>query len=159
MRTAPQIEAEASRLNRDYAVNKKNYEDLLARRESASISGQLEGAAGVADFRLVDPPRVAPKAVSPNRLLLLPIALLISLAAGGFTGFALSQLRPVFHNAKELRAKFGLPLLGMVSAVLNEADLRREKGDRLRFLFSSSSLVAAFVLMTIAIAIVAARRV
>ena len=112
IRTAPQLEAESSRLNRDYAVNKKNYEDLVARRESASISGQLEGAAGVADFRLIDPPRVSPKPVSPNRLILLPIAMLLALAAGGFTAFAASQLRPVFHSAKDLRLKFGLPLLG-----------------------------------------------
>jgi polysaccharide chain length determinant protein (PEP-CTERM system associated) len=159
IRTAPQLEAESSRLNRDYAVNKKNYEDLVARRESASISGQLEGAAGVADFRLIDPPRVSPKAVSPNRLVLLPMAMLLALAAGGFTAFALSQLRPVFHNTKELREKFSMPLLGMVSLVSSESDLRREKVDRMRFLFSSGSLVGVFVAMVVAIAIVAARRV
>lgn len=144
IRSAPQLEAESARLNRDYAINKKNYEDLVARRESASISGQLEGAAAVADFRLIDPPRVSPKAVSPNRLVLLPIALLLAIAAGGFTAFAASQLRPVFHSAKELRAKFGLPLLGMVSLVSSEADLRHERRDRLRFVFSSGSLVGIF---------------
>ena len=44
MKTAPQIEAEFSQLNRDYGIQKKNYEDLVARRESASLSGDLEGA-------------------------------------------------------------------------------------------------------------------
>ena len=29
MKTAPQIEAEAAQLNRDYAIHKKNYEDLV----------------------------------------------------------------------------------------------------------------------------------
>lgn len=158
IRTAPQLEAESARLNRDYAINKKNYEDLVARRESASMSGQLEGAAAVADFRLIDPPRVSPKAVSPNRLLLLPIALLLALAAGGFTAFAASQLRPVFHSAKDLRAKFGLPLLGMVSLVSSESDLRREKGDLMRFLFSSGSLIGIFAVAIAAMAVMAARR-
>jgi polysaccharide chain length determinant protein (PEP-CTERM system associated) len=158
IRSAPQLEAEASRLNRDYAINKKNYEDLVGRRESASISGQLEGAAGVADFRLIDPPRVSPKPVSPNRLLLLPIAMLLALAAGGFTAFAASQLRPVFHSAKDLRAKFSLPLLGMVSLVSSESDLRREKVDRMKFMFSSGSLIGVFVVTIVAMAAMAARR-
>ena len=158
IRTAPQLEAESARLNRDYSINKKNYEDLVARRESASISGQLEGAAAVADFRLIDPPRVSPKAVWPNRLLLLPIAMLLAVAAGGFTAFALSQLRPVFHNTKELREKFSLPLLGMVSLVLSESDLRNERVDRMRFLFTSGSLVGTFVLAIAALAVVAVRR-
>ena len=70
MKTAPQIEAEAAQLNRDYAIHKKNYEDLVSRRESAAMTGELEGASGVADFRLIDPPRVSPTPVSPNRFLL-----------------------------------------------------------------------------------------
>ena len=46
------LEAEAGQLNRDYAIHKKNYEDLVARRESAAMSGDLDVASGMADFRL-----------------------------------------------------------------------------------------------------------
>lgn len=158
IKSAPQLEAEAARLNRDYAINKKNYEDLVARRESAAMSGELEGAAGVADFRLIDPPRVSPKPVSPNRLILLPIAMVLALAAGLFTAFAASQLRPVFHSASELRAKFGLPMLGMVSLVTSESDVRREKVDLLRFVFSSGSLIGVFVVALITMSVIAIRQ-
>ena len=156
--SAPQLEAEASQLNRDYAINKKNYEDLVARRESAAMSGDLDLAAGVADFRLIDPPRVSPKAVSPNRLLFMPLAMILALGAGLFTAFAANQLRPVFHDVSELRKKIALPLLGMVSHITSEADVRREKVDLLRFVFSSGSLVGVFAVILVGMAVLAARQ-
>jgi hypothetical protein len=158
MKTAPQLEAEASQLNRDYAINKKNYEDLVARRESAVMSGDLDLAAGVADFRLIDPPRVSPKPVSPNRLLLMPLAMVLALGAGLFTAFVGSQLRPVFHSVAELRKKIELPLLGMVSNVLSAAELRREKVDLIRFTLTSGTLVGTFAVILIGMAIIAARQ-
>ncbi len=156
--TAPQLEAEASQLNRDYAVNKKNYEDLVARRESAVMSGDLDVASGVADFRLIDPPRVSPKPVSPNRLLLLPAALVVALAAGLFFAFAASQVRPVFHHANDLRDFVELPVLGVVSRVINPMDKRRERNDFVRFLLGSGGLVGIFVIALIAMSVVAARQ-
>jgi polysaccharide chain length determinant protein (PEP-CTERM system associated) len=144
LRTAPQLEAEAAQLNRDYAIHKKNYEDLVARRESAAISGDLDVASGMAEFRLIDPPRVSPKPVSPNRMLLLPAALLASLAAGLVTAFVASQLRPVFHDVSDLSSKLGLPVLGVISTILSEADLRRRRMDLMRFVAASGGLVVSF---------------
>jgi protein tyrosine kinase modulator len=144
LKTAPQLEAEAAQLNRDYAIHKKNYEDLVARRESAAMSGDLDVVSGMADFRLIDPPRVSPRPVSPNRVLLLPLVLLAALAAGIFAAFAASQVRPVFFHPSELSAKFDLPILGMVSAVMGDVDTKRRRSDRLRFVAASGSLVLLF---------------
>jgi polysaccharide chain length determinant protein (PEP-CTERM system associated) len=145
LKTAPQIEAEAAQLNRDYAITKKNYEDLVARRQSAVMSGELDVASGVAEFRLIDPPRVSPKPVSPNRLLLLPLALITALASGLFFAFASAQLRPTFGDADELRTKTGLPLLGMVTALGTDDDRKRERASLLRFVTASGGLVGLFV--------------
>lgn len=157
-KAAPRLEAEASQLNRDYEINKQNYQDLVKRRESASMSGELDLAAGVADFRLIDPPRVSPKPVSPNRLVLLLMAMVLALAAGLFSAFAASQLRPVFYSASELRSKFAFPLLGMVSMLASDADVRREKTDLLRFLLASGSLIGIFVAALITMSVIAARQ-
>ena len=157
LKASPEIEAEAARLDRDYGINKKNYEDLVARRQSAAMSGDLESASGVADFRLIDPPRVSPKPVSPNRLLLLPLALVVALGAGLFTAFAASQLRPVFYKAGELREKLGLPLVGVVSLALGELDRRHERVDRVRFIAASGGLLGAFIVVLIATTTLASR--
>lgn len=144
LRSAPQLEAEAAQLNRDYEITKKNYDNLVSRRQAAVMSGDLESASGVADFRLIDPPRVSPKPVSPNRLILLPLVLVAAIGGGLFTVFAASQLRPAFHDVGDLRNKTGLPLLGVVSVVLADDERRRERMDRLRFLGASLGLVALF---------------
>jgi polysaccharide chain length determinant protein (PEP-CTERM system associated) len=144
LKTAPQLEAEAAQLNRDYGINRKNYEDLVARRQSAAMSGELEAAAGMADFRLIDPPRVSPKPVSPNRIALLPLALAAGLAAGLALAFALSQLRPVFFDPSELRTRTGLPLLGVVSMRVDDQFRRKERGSLIRFASASLGLVGLF---------------
>jgi polysaccharide chain length determinant protein (PEP-CTERM system associated) len=157
LKTAPQLEAEAAQLNRDYEITKKNYEDLVQRRQSAVISGDLDSASGMADFRLIDPPRVSPQPVFPNRLLLLPLALVAAVAAGLFTAFAAGQIRPVYTDAVELRAKTGLPLLGVVSVILGDADRRRERMDRLRFVGASGGLLVTFAAGLTAMALMATR--
>jgi polysaccharide chain length determinant protein (PEP-CTERM system associated) len=144
LKDAPRIEAEATQLNRDYAIHKKAYEDLVARRESAALSGNLENVSGLADFRLIDPPRVSPKPVAPNRTMLLALALVAALGAGIALALAASQLRPVFHRSAELYERFGLPLLGVVSLVQTADERRRERWDLLRFSAASVGLLASF---------------
>jgi polysaccharide chain length determinant protein (PEP-CTERM system associated) len=145
MKTAPQIEAELAQLNRDYDINKKNYNDLVARRESARMSGNLESSAGVADFRLIDPPRASTNPVAPNRLLLLAGALLATIAAGVGAAFVASQLRAVFYDPRTLKEVTGLPVLGIVTLVQSEADLLKGKTDLKKFLGVAAVLVAIFV--------------
>jgi polysaccharide chain length determinant protein (PEP-CTERM system associated) len=144
LRTQPQLEAEFTQLNRDYDINKKNYEQLVSRRESAELTGDLDAAGSVADFRLIDPPRASSTPAAPNRLLLLPAGLLLALAAGLFTAFAASQIRPVFFEGKSLREVTGLPLLGTVSLIPNESRRLKERASLRRFLMATAGLVVAY---------------
>jgi polysaccharide chain length determinant protein (PEP-CTERM system associated) len=159
MKTAPQLEAEAAQLNRDYAIHKKNYEDLVQRREQASISGELDVASGVADFRLIDPPRASPKPVAPNRLLLLAGVMAVALGAGVFTTFAASQLRPVFHDANDLRSRVELPILGVVTRLVTDADRARQRVDLIRFAAGTGGLVGLFAVALTVLAVQLSRQV
>lgn len=145
MKNTPQLEAEFVQLNRDYAIHKNNYEQLVSRRESAEISGDLEKAAGASNFRLIDPPRVSQKPVSPNRLVLLPLGLLFAVLGGLFVAFIASQLRPVFFDSKSLRNATGLPVLGVVSVVPNDTLLHQERASLHRFLLAGAGLVGAYI--------------
>jgi polysaccharide chain length determinant protein (PEP-CTERM system associated) len=143
-RTKPEIEEEFVQLNRDYQAQKGNYDSLVTRREAAMMTSQLEQSSSVADFRIIDPPRVSNKPVAPNRLLLLGFIVAVSLGAGLFAALAYSQLFPVFHSMKSLRRTLSRPVLGAVS-LQDSGKLKR--GRRLmNILFFSglATLLAAF---------------
>lgn len=137
--TVPKVEADLVQLNRDYQINKLNYEQLLARRESAQIAGSMESSTGVAEFRVVDPPRVGPNPVWPNRLLLLALALGASIAAG--VGYTLlrEQLRPAFFTMRSLREATAVPSLGAVT--LFQPPAARWRARLVMFAFTASVLI------------------
>ena len=111
----PEIEAQLAQLNRDYEVNRENYQKLVERRESARLSGDLSSATDMLSFRVIDPP-LAPNVPSgPNRLQLFTAVFVAALAAGLAGAFLLSQLRPTFLSQAALREASGLPILGSVS--------------------------------------------
>ncbi|HET7033708.1 MAG TPA: XrtA system polysaccharide chain length determinant [Casimicrobiaceae bacterium] len=139
----PQMEAEFAQLNRDYDVHRKNYEVLVSRRESAEMSGEMDAVAG-ADFRLIDPPRVSPQPVAPNRLLLLFLAFAAALGAGALASFVASQIWPTFFDQRALREQTGLPVLGSVSMILGEAQKRRERRGLIGFLSGTFALVGSY---------------
>ncbi len=144
LKLMPQLEAQYAQLNRDYDINKKNYDSLVQRRESASISEGMEEVSGVADFRLIDPPRSSTSPVAPNRLLLLPLTLLAALGVGLFSSFAASQVRPTFFEPRSLREITGLPVLGVVSLIVSPAMKQKRRKDMVRFISVLSALVMAY---------------
>ncbi|MBB3196603.1 XrtA system polysaccharide chain length determinant [Roseateles terrae] len=159
IKLAPQLEAEFAQLNRDYEVIKKNYEEMVARRESASLSTDLDNTSGVADFRIIDPPRASSKPVAPNRLMLLAAGLVVAVLAGLVTAFGASQVRPVFHDLSELRQRLEMPILGVVSRQETPEDRRRAKVDLLRFGAASGGLAGVYALGLIGMAIWLSRQV
>jgi hypothetical protein len=153
----PQLEAEYAQLNRDYDVNKKNYESLVSRRESATLSGEMQSVVGVSDFRLVDPPRVSSRPVSPNRRLLVPMALIAALAAGLLAAYLANEARPTFYDGRSVREATELPLLGVVSMIVSEPKRRDERKSAFRFLGGLGALVGTYMASFIVMEMLTAR--
>lgn len=137
----PQVEAELAQLNRDYDIIRKNYDQLVSRRESASLGVKLDESAHLTDFRVIEPPRVSPSPVFPSHVALAMIAVLVSLAAGFLAPTALSLLRPTFDDANSLRALTGRPVLGSISQSLGAAAVQARRSDIVRFGMAIALLV------------------
>ena len=144
-RSVPEREAQFAQLNRDYAIQKQQYENLVSRRETASISGEVESAKGFADFRIIDPPRVSPNPVAPNRKMLVPLVLLLSLGAGLGVSYLLSLLHPIFHDGQGLRQVGQRPVLGSVSLISSPTIVRKRRRNRLFFATGLAGLATTYV--------------
>ena len=114
-RNEPELQAQAVNMNRDYAVLRRNYEELLARRESLAIDGAARTNADRVRLEVVDPPVVPTRPVAPNRPLMFSGVLIGGILAGLLAAFALSRLDRSFYSLLDLR-RLGLPVLGGVSA-------------------------------------------
>lgn len=140
----PQIEAEMAQLNRDYEIIKRNYDALVARREQAAISGDVDANAKLAEFRVIDPPRVSPTPVFPHRLALIPVVLLAAIAAGVLAAFAVAQIFPTFDSVRALRNVTQRPVLGSVSVVVSAPILRRARLMNTAFAGSVAGLILIY---------------
>ncbi|CDG83265.1 XrtA system polysaccharide chain length determinant [Janthinobacterium agaricidamnosum] len=111
----PEVESQLSQLNRDYQINKENYEKLIGRREAAKLSGDLSSTTEMMTFKIIDPPTVPFTPVGPNRPLLLSAVLAGAVLAGAAAALLISQIRPTFLSPSELREVTGMAVLGTVA--------------------------------------------
>ncbi|HEY4751205.1 MAG TPA: XrtA system polysaccharide chain length determinant [Steroidobacteraceae bacterium] len=142
--TAPEVEAEFARLNRDYDVTRLEYQALVDRLNRAKLSDKAD-ATGVVRFEVVDPPTGNAAPASPDRPHLILIVLLGGLFIGVGVAYLMHQLRPVFTSARQLTELTQLPVLGVVSMTW----LERHKASERRALWVYSAATAVLLLMAI----------
>jgi polysaccharide chain length determinant protein (PEP-CTERM system associated) len=123
-RGAPQLQADFANVNRDYEVLRKNYDDLLARRESMRISSAAEADGDKVKIQVIDPPQVPQNPVAPKRVLLMSGVLVAGLAAGVGLALLLVQMDQSFHTVEDLR-DMGFPVVGGVSLIRQAVPLGR----------------------------------
>ncbi|MCO6419884.1 hypothetical protein JYK14_27535 [Siccirubricoccus sp. KC 17139] len=116
-RGAPQLQAESLNLDRDYNVLRRNYEELLARREAVQIAGAARNGTDRVRLEIVDPPVVPNLPTGPNRFLLASAVLAIGLGTGAGLALLLVQFDRGFYTLHDLR-QLGLPVLGSISSTL-----------------------------------------
>jgi hypothetical protein len=144
--TVPEVEAELKRLNRDYDVTKKQYEELLGSLESARLSEQAEQSSDDIKFKIIDPPVASLQPVAPNRPLFLTIVLLAALGAGGALAFLQNQLAPVFTSRRRLAELTRVPVLGTITLVQTSQQRLTARVAAVAFGGAVLALVAAYAL-------------
>lgn len=141
--TIPKVELELAGLNRDYEINKKRYEALVERRETATITERAERADETL-FNIVEPPRVPLLPTGPNRPLLTSAVLLVGIGAGVGLALFTALARPTVYDHKMLRSLTDLPVLGSVSLVLRSMDTAKRRLVMMGFLLACIGLLSIY---------------
>ena len=140
-RSAPGLQAEFTNLNRDYDVVRRNYDELLARREQMRISAAADSDANQVKMQIVDPPQMPQTPVSPQRIVLLSGVLVAGIAAGVALSLMLGEIDSSFQNIDDLRS-LGLPVIGGISVIASVVPLWKR-------VVQVGSVSAAFVVLCV----------
>ncbi len=146
----PGVQAEMTRINRDYDVLKAQYDKLAADRDNIRLRGQVETQTDAVQFKVIAKPQAPTAPSAPNRPLLLTLVLFAGIGAGVGTAFALGHLQTSYPTAVKLERASGLPVIGAISQMLNgEQRIERKKKMRL-FFGGAGALACVFALLLVA---------
>lgn len=140
----PEVEAQLSRLNRDYEVTKNRYIDLVERRESAQLSGEVGQSSSEITFRVIEPPVEPIFPSGPDRFRLLTTVLFAALGMGGALALAFYMLRPTYSDPRALKSATGFPVLGTVSLNLPAAARIKKRFQSFAFALALLLLFGAY---------------
>ena len=115
---------QAQDLDRDYAILKRNYQEMVARREATQIASAADTKTEKIEFRIVDPPQVPTFRPPQTGRCWCRWCLLFGIGGGIAVPLALTQLDRSFATVGQLR-NLGLPILGSVSRLSLGAARRR----------------------------------
>jgi polysaccharide chain length determinant protein (PEP-CTERM system associated) len=141
-RDQPGLIAEYQNMDRDYNVLRRNYEELLARLQSANIAQAADTQADKVKLQVIDPPETPRLPIAPNRMLLVTGVLLGGLTTGAGLTVLFGQLDRSFSTVDELRS-LGLPVLGGIS-LLRLTSFREKLMVAARFGAAIAMLVAVY---------------
>jgi polysaccharide chain length determinant protein (PEP-CTERM system associated) len=146
LNNTPIREEQLAGIQRDYELSKKDYEDLLSKKQQSQLAMSLEKQQGGQQFRLVEPPSLPERPTSPDRMKLG----LAGFGGGLFLGLAVAFLkdlaRPTFHTTKEITLKLGAPLVIGVPVLLSRAERKRQGLIRVFEVVGVSVIVSAICL-------------
>ncbi|HXO89896.1 MAG TPA: XrtA system polysaccharide chain length determinant [Stellaceae bacterium] len=142
-KAAPGILVQAQDLNRDYGILRRNYEELVARREATQIANSADTKTEKIQFRIVDPPQVPVVPAAPNRPFLVSVVLLLGIGAGLAVPVLVMQLDRSFGTLSQLR-NLGIPILGHVSRLSLGAAQRQAAFQMAGVTASALVLVAVY---------------
>lgn len=117
-RDAPGVDAEYARLDRDYTILQKNYNELVGRLEQARMSDAANDS-NDNKIQVVDPPQLPRVPLAPKRPLLISAVLFAGIGAGIAVIVLFAQTDRSFNGLQALRRRLDNPVLGAISYVSN----------------------------------------
>lgn len=125
---APRIEQDYLAITRDYDNAKNKYREVRDKALQAQLAQSLERNRKGERFSLLEPPLVPERPFKPNRMVILMLGLMVSVA-GGVGNLALQEgLDKGLHGARAVQAVTRIPLLASIPFIETRQDrLERQR--------------------------------
>ncbi len=139
--TSPALENQMMQIERNYDTYRRQYDDLLAKANSAEMSAGVEQRQIGEQFRILDPARVPERPFSPNRQRIILLGLVAGVALGlGLIGL-LEFRDTAFHTVDDVVSVLALPVVAAIPVIRTQAERRAARRRR----FMASTATAALV--------------
>jgi uncharacterized protein involved in exopolysaccharide biosynthesis len=122
---APQIERAYTLLQRDYESALASYREVRVKETAAQLGQALESERKSERFSLIEPPDLPIEPVKPNRVAILVLGLVFSVAVGVGCVALFENLDQSVYGPKRLALITGAPPLVVLPYIKNRSDERR----------------------------------
>lgn len=132
MASTPQVAETLDAMEREYKHLFESFQDFSNRRLEATVQADLERRQLGEQFRVLEAAFVALEPISPNRPVIITIAVIFGFALGMGIGFLLEAADPTIHNARQLQTSFNLPVLVAIPEIWLESDRMKQRRSRIK---------------------------
>ena len=124
---APAVERDYRALARDLDNAQLRYQQIRAKQSDAQISDQLETEKKGERFTMIEPPLPPEKPISPNRILILAMGFMLSLAMGLGAVVLKESLDPSIRGINDVRRLLSVPPLAAIPNIVTPSEARRQR--------------------------------
>jgi polysaccharide biosynthesis transport protein len=148
MAQSPEVERAYREIVRDLEAAQFKYGEILSKQSEAQIAVNLETEQKGEKFTMIEPPQPPEKPVSPNRILILVIGLVLSLALGAGAVLGRESLDASVRGPKDIRELLQVPALASIPIIVTRAErVRRQRITR----YSWGGSLAALILVLVTV--------
>jgi len=127
LNATPAVEAEMGDMMRDFGNMKKEYTELLAKKQQSALATSLEKQQQGAQFRIIDPPSLPDKPYFPDRFKFSLAAIGAGFALAVLIGFGVEFLDDRIRGEQALTETVDLPILAEIPPLSTPKELRRAR--------------------------------
>jgi len=142
----PRVAEQLDGLGRQYQSQLDSYQLYIRRQQEASVQADMERRQLGEQFRVLEAAFIAPQPSSPNRLLILVLAVFFAAAVATGTAVMLEVTDASVHDARQIQGLLNLPVLASIPQIWLESDRIDRRRTLVRQALASAALVM-FVLV------------
>jgi len=124
---SPSVEREYRELVRDLDTAQLKYQQVRAKESDVLTSQNLETERKGERFTMIEPPLPPEKPVSPNRILILGLGLVLSLGAGFGAALLADSFDQSVRGVRDIRRLLSVPPLAAIPVMLTLAERKKRR--------------------------------